>query len=229
MISKGLDFPNVRLVGVVNADTALNLPDFRASERTFQLVSQVAGRAGRIEGGTGLVIVQTYAPHVAAIRFAAAHDYRGFATGELAIRRHAHPPLPPISRMARIVVRDKDHDEALHQANVIAAVLRGEPPPKKSDSSKQISASLWSSGQVPHATPQPAPANAESSSPLVIVGPSPCAIGRIAGQFRFEILITATGGKGRTALQQALADARSAGVVKSDAHTAVDVDPMSLL
>jgi primosomal protein N' (replication factor Y) len=229
MISKGLDFPNVRLVGVVNADTALNLPDFRASERTFQLVSQVAGRAGRTEGGPGLVIVQTYAPDVAAIRFAAAHDYLGFASDELAIRRGATPPLPPISRMARIVVRDKDHDDALHQANVIAAILRGESSPKKTTARTSSDAHLWPAGQSAPAHTQLSAPRAESSSPLVIVGPSPCAIGRIAGQFRFEILITATGSKGRTALQQALADARSAGVVKSDAHTAVDVDPVSLL
>ncbi|GAB4198066.1 MAG: primosomal protein N' [Phycisphaeraceae bacterium] len=106
MIAKGLDFPGVRLVGVISADTALHLPDFRASERTFQLISQVAGRCGRSEH-PGRVVVQTFSPNDPAITLAAAHDYDTFAKREIALR--AEVGLPPISRMARIVVRDKDH------------------------------------------------------------------------------------------------------------------------
>ena len=105
MIAKGLDYPNVRLVGVLNADTALSLPDFRAGERTFQLVSQVAGRAGRGEH-PGRVIVQTLSPEEPAIRLAAAHEYPRFAEMELQMRRESE--LPPARRMARIVCRDKD-------------------------------------------------------------------------------------------------------------------------
>ena len=77
MIAKGLDFPNVTLVGVLNADTALNLPDFRSSERTFQLLTQVAGRAGRAEK-SGQVLIQSYNPQHYAIRFAKDQDYEGF-------------------------------------------------------------------------------------------------------------------------------------------------------
>ena len=102
MVAKGLDFPNVRLVGVVHADTAINLPDFRAGERTFQLISQVAGRAGRSDKA-GAVIVQTLAPHTPAVRFAARHDYEGFAREEPEQRERAG--LPPFARMARIVLR----------------------------------------------------------------------------------------------------------------------------
>lgn len=125
MISKGLDFPNVRLVGVINADTALNLPDFRASERTFQLVSQVAGRAGRASRAGGIkdrVIVQTFSPNQPAIRLAAAHDYRGFAAHESELRRHAG--LPPWGRMARIVCRDEEPAKSVASAAAIAALLR---------------------------------------------------------------------------------------------------------
>lgn len=117
MISKGLDVPNVRLVGVLSADTALNLPDFRAGERTFQLVSQVAGRAGR-GSFPGEVIVQTFEPDAPAIRLAAAHDYASFAEEELALREAVG--LPPATRMARIVCRDKDLAKARQAAETIA-------------------------------------------------------------------------------------------------------------
>ena len=82
MIAKGLDFPNVTLVGVINADTALHLPDFRAAERTFGLVTQVAGRTGRGEKG-GRVLVQTFDPEHKAIQAATRHDYLSFAAEEL--------------------------------------------------------------------------------------------------------------------------------------------------
>src|SRR5207248_4395511 len=91
MIAKGLDFPQVTLVGVVNADTALHLPDFRAAERTFQLVAQVAGRTGRGDR-PGRVLVQTYCPDHPAIVCAARHDYLGFVAAELPERQQRGVP-----------------------------------------------------------------------------------------------------------------------------------------
>ncbi len=117
MIAKGLDVPNVRLVGVLSADTALNLPDFRAGERTFQLVSQVAGRAGRGEF-PGEVIVQTFEPEAPAIDLAAKHAYHQFAAEELQLRGAVG--LPPARRMARIVCRDKNLASAKEAAAAIA-------------------------------------------------------------------------------------------------------------
>ncbi|UCF20149.1 MAG: primosomal protein N', partial [Gemmatimonadota bacterium] len=105
MIAKGLDFPNVTLVGVINADVGLNLPDFRASERTFQLLTQVAGRAGRGPAG-GEVIIQTSLPDHYAVRFALDHDYGGFAERELDER--AAPGYPPHTRLANIVFSGRD-------------------------------------------------------------------------------------------------------------------------
>ncbi len=102
MIAKGLDFPNVTLVGVVNADTALHFPDFRAGERTFQLVTQVAGRTGR-GSKRGLVLVQTFQPDHFAIHCATRHDYESFANEELATRQELN--YPPWAGMVRIVVR----------------------------------------------------------------------------------------------------------------------------
>jgi primosomal protein N' (replication factor Y) len=100
MITKGLDLPQVTLVGVVNADTGLNLPDFRAGERTFQLLSQVAGRAGRGPLG-GQVIIQTYSPEHYAIQAAAKHDYTLFYDQEIAYRRQLNNP--PFTRLASLI------------------------------------------------------------------------------------------------------------------------------
>lgn len=102
MIAKGLDFPDVTLVGVINADTALHLPDFRAAERTFYLVTQVAGRTGRGSKG-GRVLVQTFNPDHPAIRAAVRHDYAAFAAGELPMRKMFG--YPPFGSMIRLVAR----------------------------------------------------------------------------------------------------------------------------
>ncbi|MCH2160863.1 MAG: primosomal protein N' [Phycisphaerales bacterium] len=124
MIAKGLDFPGVRLVGVVNADTAINLPDFRAGERTFQLVAQVVGRCGRGESA-GRAVIQTFQPEAPSIQRAAAHDYPGFADRELEDRRRFR--LPPVRRMARILVRDPGEAKAWELAEAVANRLSAIP------------------------------------------------------------------------------------------------------
>jgi len=130
MIAKGLDYPNVTLVGVISGDTALALPDFRAAERTFQLITQVAGRAGRGDAA-GRVVVQTFLPDDPTIRTALKQDYAGFAATELAGRREVG--LPPFVRMARIILRHQDqaqlhkiaHEVAEKVTAAIAASGRG--------------------------------------------------------------------------------------------------------
>jgi primosomal protein N' (replication factor Y) len=107
MIAKGLDFPNVTLVGVVNADVGLHVPDFRASERTFQLLSQVAGRTGRGPRG-GRVLVQTFTPDHPAVALAGTHDYLSFVAAEMEQRRMHN--YPPFQRLIRILVRGKDRE-----------------------------------------------------------------------------------------------------------------------
>ncbi|HXY31670.1 MAG TPA: primosomal protein N' [Gemmatimonadaceae bacterium] len=107
MIAKGLDFPNVTLVGVVDADVGINLPDFRASERCFQLLSQVAGRAGRGAKG-GDVVIQTRVPGHHAVVCALSHDYRAFVDAEVAARRH--PSYPPFTRLAHLVASGDRED-----------------------------------------------------------------------------------------------------------------------
>lgn len=125
MIAKGLDYPRVTLVGVVDADVGLHLPDFRACERTFQLLSQVAGRAGRGTLG-GEALIQTRMPAHYAIRAAREHDYEAFAERELTER--AGPGYPPHSRLVNVVVNSPDPETAATAAEEAAAwVERGSP------------------------------------------------------------------------------------------------------
>ncbi len=121
MIAKGLDFPNVTLVGVINADTALHLPDFRAGERTFQLVAQVAGRTGRGPKG-GRVLVQTLSPDHPAIQAAVRHDFPRFASQELVLRRQLH--YPPYGAMVRLVVRGPSEEVTRSVAEDLGSRLK---------------------------------------------------------------------------------------------------------
>jgi primosomal protein N' (replication factor Y) len=121
MVTKGHDLPAVTLVGVVNADSALSMPDFRAAERGFQLLVQVAGRAGRHDR-PGKVLVQTRQPEHPAVAFAARHDVAGFLEHELRDRREVH--YPPFSRLALVRVDAMDEAEARASAARLAAVGR---------------------------------------------------------------------------------------------------------
>jgi primosomal protein N' (replication factor Y) len=123
MIAKGLDFPEVTLVGVVSADVTLNLPDFRASERTFNLLTQVAGRAGRGEAA-GEVIVQTYAPSHYSILTAAKHDYDKFYEEEIKSRKELL--FPPFVNLVKITVRARNDELALKAAQGLAEAIKGE-------------------------------------------------------------------------------------------------------
>lgn len=154
MIAKGIDFPNVTLVGVVDADLALHLPDFRAAERTFQLVAQVAGRAGRGPRG-GRVLVQTRQPEHPALQFAAAHDAEGFLAAELEVR--TSPAYPPQVALARVVASGPERDEVERQLVAFAA---------------------WSERAI-----------ARSGRALLVLGPAPCPIERIRGEWRMHLLL----------------------------------------
>jgi primosomal protein N' (replication factor Y) len=124
MIAKGHDIPNVTLVGIVSADIGLGMPDFRAAERTFQLLTQASGRAGR---GTlpGRVILQTANPEHYAVRLAAQQDYTQFYEKELLFRRSMR--YPPFSALANILVRDEVQEEALRKAAELERMLKPEP------------------------------------------------------------------------------------------------------
>jgi primosomal protein N' (replication factor Y) len=110
MLAKGFDFPHLNLVGVINADSGLTLPDFRGAEKTFQLITQVAGRVGRGDE-PGKVVVQTYRPDHYALQHARLHDYEGFAKQELALREELF--YPPFSRLVLATLESPEEDKAL--------------------------------------------------------------------------------------------------------------------
>ncbi|WP_271005572.1 primosomal protein N' [Listeria seeligeri] len=127
MIAKGLDFPDITLVGVLNADTMLHLPDFRASERTFQLLTQVSGRAGRHER-TGEVVVQSYNPEHYSIEFAKKHDFIGFYHHEMQLRKMG--AYPPFYYLTMINVSDENEMKAIRTIQEMVNFLRGKLGPE---------------------------------------------------------------------------------------------------
>jgi primosomal protein N' (replication factor Y) len=191
MIAKGLDYPNVTLVGVISGDTALALPDFRAAERTFQLITQVAGRAGRGDAA-GRVVLQTFLPDDPTIRCAIKQDFVSFAKTELKSRQEVG--LPPFARMVRIILRDQEA-EKLHKISEELAAAVNE-------------------------------AAAKVGQGVRVKGPMPCAISRIAGYFRNQIVLS---NPRADALQRVLAEVRRSGALSKSDRVAVDVDPVSLL
>ncbi|HWE95850.1 MAG TPA: primosomal protein N' [Tepidisphaeraceae bacterium] len=191
MIAKGLDYPNVTLVGVISGDTALALPDFRAAERTFQLITQVAGRAGRGDAA-GRVVLQTFLPDDPTIQAAIRQDFVGFAKTELQSRREVG--LPPFARMVRIVMRDQDQQKLHKHSEELAAKFT------------QV---------INTVCPE-----------VKMKGPMPCAISRIAGYHRSQLVMVAASA---APLQKMLATVRQQGGLARNERIAVDVDPVSLL
>jgi len=123
MVAKGLDFPRVTLVGVVSADTQMLLPDFRSSERTFQLLTQVAGRAGR-SALAGEVVIQTHQPDHYSLKYVASHDYHGFYGEELAYRKELD--YPPFSRIVLAEFKGERENEVHHHAKKFVEMLHAE-------------------------------------------------------------------------------------------------------
>jgi primosomal protein N' (replication factor Y) len=135
MIAKGLDFPGVTLVGVVSADSIINLPDFRASERTYQLLTQVAGRAGRGDR-PGRVIVQTFTPEHPAIHAACTHDYQKYYDFELEMRKAGR--FPPYTRIVNCIISHEDQQQARDLAHLLERLFVAEIEAMNSDRYKGI-------------------------------------------------------------------------------------------
>jgi primosomal protein N' (replication factor Y) len=161
MIAKGLDIARVTLVGVISADTGLFLPDFRAPERSLQLLMQVAGRAGRrTESSHSRVIVQTFNPDHYAIQAAAAHDYTGFYKGE--IRFRAEHGYPPYGQLARLVHTSPSNERCEQVANAVARYLTHKAEELGNDGNGNL---------------------------IDVFGPAPCFVHKIRNRYRWQILL----------------------------------------
>lgn len=216
MIAKGLDFPNVTLVGVINADTALHLPDFRASERTFHLVTQVAGRTGRGERG-GRVLVQTFSPDHPAIQAAANHDYERFVAGELPLREVLK--YPPIGAMIRLVIRGPSepitHDFAKHLADQIRKAI------------PEVHATLGTGTFC--FSPNQTSGREQQKEPVPVVriqGPAPAPFAKLRGRYRFQIQFQ---GLDRDLLRETLRKVRAEITPPDEVQWIADVDPLDML
>ena len=217
MIAKGLDYPNVTLVGVISGDTALALPDFRAAERTFQLITQVAGRAGRGDA-PGHVVLQTFQPDHKALRFALGQDFTGFADDELRCRRSAM--LPPYTRMVRFVLREKDDEVHRERLRIAAEELK-----------TVLAEIVGQTGAHLHfGPPRTLPNETQSSyepsrrAHMCLDGPMPCAINKLRGYCRVQTMLF---GSNPQAIQRVLQLAR--GYLARIPRIDIDVDPVALL
>ena len=210
MVTKGHDFPGVTLVGVLCADTGLDLPDFRASERTFQLLAQVAGRAGRGDR-PGRVMIQTYRPQSAAVVAAAAHDYTQFFTAELAAR--AELGYPPHGRLVAVRIDGPDAHTVAATAQRLAQAAN--------DLARELGAVLVSPATTPGGAAPPA-----SRAPVVdIRGPVPAPIERLRSRTRWQVWLRSTD---RHILRR-IARGMLAVTVTANVRVVVDIDPVSAL
>jgi len=206
MIAKGLHFPNVTLVGIIYADSALHQPDFRAGERTFQLLTQVAGRAGRgdVEGE---VFVQAFTPFHPAIQYARRHDFVGFYEQEIEFREQLK--YPPASRVALLTLKGRSEEKVKFSADHLRKVLESKvqsPKSKVAAGETTLGIGHWPSS-------------------LIIAGPAPAPLLRAENFFRYQIMLRT---RTMSALSRELAIIVQSLTLPDDVTLAVDIDPVSL-
>lgn len=199
MIAKGHDLPNVTLVGIIDADIGLHLPDFRASERAFQLITQAAGRAGRANL-PGRVVLQTREPKHPTIVAAVENRFKAFARFELDFRQGLN--YPPWGRMMRIIVSSQDRQHTAQSAKLVSAATR------------QILASLTQDN--PNDQPH-------------VLGPTPAAIEKLKDRYRYHMLIKANSAKLLSELAQSLQLWKLAQKTQRQFRLVVDIDPLDML
>ena len=206
MIAKGLHFPNVTLVGIIYADMALHQPDFRAGERTFQLLTQVAGRAGRgdIEGE---VFVQAFTPFHPAIQYARRHDFVGFYEQELEFREQLK--YPPVGRVALLMLKGRNEDKVKFSADYVK---------------REVETRV----QAAKVSPAAGAAGAEAArglADLVIAGPAQAPLVRAENLYRYHIMLRT---RAMSRLSQLLAQITIGLVLPDDVTLSVDIDPVDL-
>lgn len=204
MIATGHDFPNVTLVGVLNADTGLHRSDFRAAETTFQLLTQVAGRPGRAQK-LGQVLVQTYNADHYAVRTAAQHDYLAFYARERVARENSL--WPPFVRLLRLVISSEDQQQGMATAQELAVALQ-----RAGVYHKGLDAS--------------ADASADWAEKMHYIGPAECALKKLRGRFRFNVLLK---GPDADSLAQAVRETLATFRVPDNVNVVADVDPLNMM
>jgi primosomal protein N' (replication factor Y) len=225
MIAKGLHFPNVTLVGIIYADLALHQPDFRAGERTFQLLTQVAGRAGRgdIEGE---VFVQAFTPFHPAIQYARRHDFVGFYDQELEFREQLK--YPPYSRVALLTLKGRNEEKvkfsADHLKRELEKVLGRAAAPAAVVSAPADDAELFGEGAKQSTRDACAPPK-NSFRDLIIAGPAPAPLLKAETFYRYQIMLRT---RAMSKLSQSLAKIIETLALPDDVTLAVDVDPVNL-
>ncbi len=213
MIAKGLHFPNVTLVGIIYADLALHQPDFRAGERTFQLLTQVAGRAGRgdVEGE---VFVQAFTPFHPAIQYARRHDFTGFYEQEIEFREQLK--YPPVSRVALLTLKGRNEDKVKFSAEHLRKVLESTvfSPQSAAHSPKSDNHRTGDSGL-----------RTVDFRNLIISGPAPAPLLRAESFYRYQIMLRT---RAMSRLSQTLAKIIETLTLPADVALSVDIDPVNL-
>jgi primosomal protein N' (replication factor Y) len=236
MVAKGLDFPKVTLVGVICADNSLAITDFRAPERTFQLLTQVAGRAGRSEW-PGEVIVQTYQPEHDAVRCAVEHDYERFYRFELRRRGESDACWPPLTNLVNILITGESESEVKAVAAAMARRAREDGAGRPALPAMAAAAALpglldFLRAGDPAEEPEPEddPCGAEAllgrdvPDGLIVNDPAPCPLPRLRGRYRYHLVLRA---QDRVALRK-LARALQDITPPKGVMVVMDADPLSL-
>jgi primosomal protein N' (replication factor Y) len=221
MIAKGLHFPNVTLVGIIYADLALHQPDFRAGERTFQLLTQVAGRAGRgdVEGE---VFVQAFAPFHPAIQYARRHDFTGFYEQEIEFREQLK--YPPVSRVALLTLKGRNEDKVKFSADHLKRELEKNLKETKADgrAASPLPAALVQTKDGAHGVTRP---TLGTFKDLIIAGPAPAPLLRAETFYRYQIMLRT---RAMSKLSHALAKIIETLALPEDVTLMVDIDPVNL-
>jgi primosomal protein N' (replication factor Y) len=197
MVAKGHDFPNITLVGIICADSSLSFPDFRAGELTYQLLAQVAGRAGRGDQ-PGRVILQTYNPEHFSIRAARDQDYEAFYSQEMVFRKALN--YPPASRLIHLRISGRDPQRTRRLAESLG---------KYCQSLRASDSSFLSS--------------------IVIMGPIEAALSRIAGHFRWQILLKSSSSSVLHRYTEALLGNHPGAFTNRQIRVVIDVDPLLMM
>jgi len=234
MIAKGLHFPNVTLVGIIYADLSLHQPDFRAGERTFQLLTQVAGRAGRgdVEGE---VVVQAFTPFHPAIQYARRHDFTGFYEQEIEFRQQLK--YPPLTRAALLTLKGRNEDKVKFSADHVrkeldkliignaSTPLAGEAAAGLQEGAnlKRREATQGNPSETDARMLQPA---GTPFRDLIIAGPAPAPLLRAETYYRYQLLLRM---RQMTRLSQSLAKLLETLSLPEDVSLTVDIDPVNLV